>query len=134
MLPHRHPLVLLDGVTDIEAGVSGTGLKNVSVSDPVFAGHFPGTPIYPGVYMIEAAAQTSGIVAAAAVTAETSIGYLASVRRFNFRTLVVPGDRLSIDVRRGSAISGLVEFRCALRVDGRPVADGSIALALGVDG
>jgi 3-hydroxyacyl-[acyl-carrier-protein] dehydratase len=136
-LPHRHPLALLDRVEIDEPGLRGTGVKNISISDPVFAGHFPGRPIYPGVLLIEAAGQAAGVVATydpdarpdAAPPAGEEIAYLANVRKFAFRRLVVPGDQLRIEVTRGASCGQLVSFSVLLRVDGAVVASGSLAIA-----
>lgn len=132
-LPHRHPFVLLDGVEDVEPAVSGVGIKNITISDPVFQGHFPGQPIYPGVMMIEAAAQTCGIIATASPEplAKASIGYLATVKRFAFKELVVPGDQLQIRCKRHVSIGSLIEFKCTVLVGNRTVAEGSLAVSVG---
>ncbi|MFH5879173.1 3-hydroxyacyl-ACP dehydratase FabZ [Arthrobacter sp. NA-172] len=125
-LPHRHPFVLLDGVESVDPGVAGIGLKNITISDPVFAGHFPGQPIYPGVLMIEAAGQTCGIIATASTDPDTdaSIGYLATVKRFTFKELVLPGDQLLIHCRRHVSIGSLIEFKCVINVGKKTVAEG----------
>ena len=133
-LPHRHPFVLLDGLHSIVSGVSGVGVKNISISDPVFAGHFPGRPIYPGVLMIEAAAQVCGVIATDSddVTEDSaSIGYLATVKRFAFKELVVPGDQLHIHCRKHVSLGSLIEFKCTLMVGKRTVAEGSLAISVG---
>lgn len=133
-LPHRHPFVLLDGLHSIEPGVSGVGIKNISISDPVFAGHFPGRPIYPGVLMIEAAAQACGVIGTYTDEADGSrgsIGYLATVKRFAFKELVLPGDQLQIDCRKHVSLGSLIEFKCALTVGRKTVAEGSLAISVG---
>lgn len=133
-LPHRHPLVLLDGLHSIDPGVSGVGIKNISISDPVFAGHFPGKPVYPGVMMIEAAAQACGVIGTFADDVDgdqASIGYLATVKRFAFKELVVPGDQLQILCRRHVSVGSLIEFKCTLTVGRKTVAEGSLAISVG---
>jgi 3-hydroxyacyl-[acyl-carrier-protein] dehydratase len=133
-LPHRHPFVLLDGLHSIDPGVSGTAIKNISISDPVFAGHFPGKPIYPGVMMIEAAAQACGIIGTYSDDPDTgsaSIGYLATIKRFAFKELVVPGDQLQIQCRRHVSVGSLIEFKCTLTVGRKTVAEGSLAISIG---
>lgn len=133
-LPHGHPFLLLDEVDVQEAGVRGVGLKNVTISDPVFSGHFPGNPLYPGILLIEAAAQTAGIVATADEAAATlgipSRGaYLANVRRFAFKQLVRPGDQLRIETVKNSVLAQLVTFSVTIRVSNSVVATGSISLS-----
>ena len=127
-LPHRHPFLLLDRVDDLEIGVSAVGTKNVSITDPVFAGHFPGNPIYPGVHMVEVAAQLCGLVGAPDEQGPV-LGYLASIKRFKFLALVVPGDQLRISVRAGASIGALTEFAVEITVAGRVVASGVLAIA-----
>lgn len=129
-LPHRHPLLLLDRVDDLEVGVSAVGTKNVSISDPVFAGHFPGNPIYPGVHMIEVAAQLCGLIGSSDEQGSV-LGYLASIKRFRFRALVVPGDQMKITARAGASIGALTEFAVEITVDGVVVASGVLAIARG---
>jgi len=129
LLPHRHPFLLLDRVEDLIAGESAVGVKNVSISDPVFAGHFPGRPVFPGVLLVEASAQTCGIVLAA--TMDTPVlGYLASIKRFKFIEIVRPGDRLRIRANVGVSVGALTEFSVELRSDTSVVASGSLAVAL----
>jgi len=161
-LPHRHPFVLVDRVRDLQPGVSATGCKSITVSDPVFAGHFPGEPIYPGVLVIEASAQVCGLIlpgvgdasataasatatgaaasatvtgaaASATVTGGARIAYLASVKRFRFRQLIRPGDTLELRCRAGVTVAALTEFAVTVSVGGRVVADGVLALAVGAD-
>lgn len=129
LLPHRHPFLLLDRVDELEPGASGLGVKNISIADPVFAGHFPGEPIYPGVLMIETAAQLCGIVLAAAA-AEPALGYLASIKRFKFIEIVRPGDSLRIRAEKRTEFAALHEFAVELSAEGRIVASGSLAIAL----
>lgn len=127
-LPHRHPFLLLDRVDELVPGVSAVGIKNISIADPVFAGHFPGNPIYPGVQMVEVAAQLCGLVISSDGDGPV-LGYLASIKRFKFSALVVPGDRLTIRTRAGVSIGSLTEFTTELTVDGKSVASGTLAIA-----
>jgi 3-hydroxyacyl-[acyl-carrier-protein] dehydratase len=129
-LPHRHPFVMLDAVTELVASHSGTAIKNISISDPVFEGHFPGEPIYPGVLLVESAAHLCGLVAAEVDGGETRIGYLASIKRFRFTTLVRPGDRVRIQAVAGTRFGGMSDFSVTLTVDEKDVASGSLVIAL----
>ena len=131
VLPHRHPFVMLDRLEVTEPGKSGIGYKNISIADPVFAGHFPQQAIYPGVLLIEAAGHTCGIVhTAAEAEGESRIGFLAGVRKFSFKKVVVPGDVVTIQVRKRTALGDLFEYECKLLVDGGIVAEGSVAVAM----
>lgn len=127
-LPHRHPFLLLDRVDDLEIGVSAVGTKNISITDPVFAGHFPDNPIYPGVHMVEVAAQLCGLIGLSDERGPV-LGYLASIKRFKFLALVVPGDQMRISARAGASIGALTEFAVEITVAGRVVATGVLAIA-----
>ena len=100
ILPHRYPFLLLDRVTKMEKGVSIEGYKNVSISEPVFQGHFPDHPIYPGVMIIEGMAQAGGVLAFKSSNekdqeeASNKVVYFMSIDNAKFRSPVTPGDQL----------------------------------------
>ncbi|MEA3289119.1 MAG: 3-hydroxyacyl-ACP dehydratase FabZ [Campylobacterota bacterium] len=99
ILPHRYPFLLVDRITDMIEGESITGYKNVSISEPVFEGHFPGHPIYPGVMILEGMAQAGGILAlkSSGLSEEElqkKVIYFMSIDKAKFRNPVKPGDRL----------------------------------------
>ena len=112
ILPHRYPFLLVDRVTKIDKGVSMEGYKNISISEPVFQGHFPDHPIYPGVMIIEGMAQAGGILAfkslgeADAEEADNKVVYFMSIDKAKFRAPVTPGDqllyRISVTRQRGA--------------------------------
>ncbi len=111
LLPHRYPFLLIDRVTDYEEGKYLIGLKNVTVNEPQFTGHFPKLPIFPGVLILEAMAQATGLLAFATFGApsENELYYFASIDKAKFRKPVSPGDQLIIEVeflkeRRGIAM------------------------------
>jgi len=122
---------MVDRVVDIEPGISGVGLKNVTITDPVFSGHFPEFAIYPGVLLIESAGHVSGIVEMAGQLDEgsQSIGILAGIHKFAFKNPVVPGDQVRICVKRKVGAGALFEYDCLLTAGERVVATGSIAIA-----
>lgn len=128
LLPHRQPMLMIDCIVELDPGRSAVGLKNVSASDPAFAGHFPGEPVYPGVHMVEAAAQVSGIILASG-TDYNGFGYLASVRRFKFSRIVRPADQLRISATKKIDYGSLTEFAVELTVEGKTAASGSLAIA-----
>lgn len=99
ILPHRYPFLLVDRITEMDEGKSIVGYKNVSISEPVFEGHFPGHPIYPGVMILEGMAQAGGILAlkSAGLSDEElkkKVIYFMSIDRAKFRNPVKPGDKL----------------------------------------
>jgi len=112
ILPHRYPFLLLDRVTKLEKGVSIEGYKNVSISEPVFQGHFPDHPIYPGVMIIEGMAQAGGVLAFKSSSDEAQedmsnkVVYFMSIDKAKFRSPVTPGDqlvyRLTVIKQRGA--------------------------------
>jgi 3-hydroxyacyl-[acyl-carrier-protein] dehydratase len=112
ILPHRYPFLLVDRVTELEKGVSIEAYKNVSISEPVFQGHFPDHPIYPGVMIIEGMAQAGGILAFQSSSAENQeemndkVVYFMSIDKAKFRSPVTPGDqlvyRLTVVKQRGA--------------------------------
>ncbi len=100
ILPHRYPFLLVDRITELTPGEYIEGLKNVSISEPVFQGHFPGHPIYPGVMIIEGMAQAGGVLAfksmdiASQEEIESKVVYFMSIDNAKFRAPVTPGDQL----------------------------------------
>lgn len=98
ILPHRYPLLLVDRIIELEPGVRALGYKNITYNEPVFTGHFPGNPLLPGVYMIEAMAQLGGAVVLEPGEFTRKVPYLAGIDKAKFRRPVVPGDRLMMEV------------------------------------
>lgn len=97
ILPHRYPFLLVDRIVDLEPGVKAVGVKNVSINEPFFMGHFPGNPIMPGVLIIEAMAQVAGIMAFRSGVQGDTV-YFMSIEKAKFRRPVVPGDQLRLDI------------------------------------
>lgn len=96
-LPHRYPFLFLDRIVEFEPGRRIVGIKNVSIDEPFFAGHFPGIPIMPGVLIVEAMAQAGGFLALKAIGDEGKIAFFAGIDNCRFRRPVVPGDRLRLE-------------------------------------
>ena len=123
MLPHRFPFLLVDRVLDTDGESYIEGLKNVTVNEPCFQGHFPENPIFPGVLLIEAMAQTAGLMLLAGADRTKAFDtVLLSVDQAKFRRKVLPGDQLRIraDLRQRRASSA--KFSCSVRVEGALVA------------
>ncbi|MGA9335715.1 MAG: 3-hydroxyacyl-ACP dehydratase FabZ [Rudaea sp.] len=133
MLPHRYPFLMVDRVTDLVPNKSLRALKNVSVNEPCFQGHFPGHPVMPGVLIIEALAQASGLLVQLSlkreVGTERSLFYLAKVDKAKFTKLVVPGDQLVLDVELKRMLRGMGLFACRASVAGKSVAEAELLCA-----
>ena len=98
VLPHRYPILLVDRITELEPMVRVRGYKNITYNEPVFMGHFPGNPLLPGVYMLEAMAQLGGAVVLEPGEFTRKTPYLAGIDKAKFRRPVIPGDRLDMEV------------------------------------
>lgn len=119
-LPHRYPFLLVDRVLDWTSGQSIRGLKNVTINEPFFPGHFPGTPIMPGVLMIEAMAQLAGVLVFASAgerPGENQIYYLAGVDKARFKRPVTPGDQLIMEAELLTQRRTLSKFAVRATVD-----------------
>jgi len=113
LLPHRYPILLVDRILEIVPGESLTALKNITVNEPQFTGHFPEQPIMPGVYMVEAMAQAAGILAFKTdniVPDEGSTYYLAGIDKTRFKRPVVPGDQLRMEIKLLKSRRGIWVF------------------------
>ncbi|MDH3383136.1 MAG: 3-hydroxyacyl-ACP dehydratase FabZ [Deltaproteobacteria bacterium] len=97
LLPHRYPFLLLDRIVEWEPGRRIVGIKNVTINEPFFTGHFPGYPIMPGVLIIEALAQVGGFLALKAMEDEKKIAYFGGIDNCKFRRPVLPGDQLRLE-------------------------------------
>ena len=126
-LPHRYPFLLIDRVLEmaVEPEKRLIGVKNISVNEPFFSGHFPGNPIMPGVLMIEAMAQAAGMLAHLDAEIEGKKGelyYLIKVDNARFTQVVVPGDQLILDVIQKRIKRRMGWYECQASVEGKPVA------------
>lgn len=124
MLPHRYPFIMIDRVKDIVPGVSGTGVKNITINEPFFQGHFPENPVMPGVLQIEAMAQTAGIVVLMMLPEEeryNQMVYFMTLDDAKFRKPVVPGDVLEMKVTKEQVVRNVFKFRGQAYVDGKLV-------------
>ncbi|HLI18878.1 MAG TPA: 3-hydroxyacyl-ACP dehydratase FabZ [Rhodanobacteraceae bacterium] len=125
ILPHRFPFLLVDRVVELTLGQSIVAIKNVTVNEPFFQGHFPGHPVMPGVLIVEALAQASGLLIGLSGTAtdkDDRIFYLAKVDNARFLKPVVPGDQLRLEVQLKRLIRGMGIFTACAVVDGKDAA------------
>jgi 3-hydroxyacyl-[acyl-carrier-protein] dehydratase len=135
MIPHRPPFLLLDRVIELDPPSRAVGLKNVTIGEPWFAGHFPQRAIMPGVLVTECLAQLAGVLMAAEAaaapraTAADAIGVLAEVKQFRFRRAVVPGDQMRLEVELKRKIGGVREFACLASVAAGRAAHGALVIA-----
>ncbi len=127
-LPHRYPFLLVDRVTDLAPGERVKGYKNVTINEPFFAGHFPDHPIMPGVLIVEAMAQVSGVLAMVTrkTRPEDSVYYLAGVDNTRFKRPVVPGDRLDMESELLVERKALMKFDCRAHVAGELACESQI--------
>ena len=120
-LPHRYPMLLVDRVVHIEPGKDIKALKNVSINEPYFNGHFPNRPVMPGVLMIEALAQTAGLLSFATLgveLADDQVFYFVGIDNARFKRPVQPGDQLVLDVTLERSKAGIFKFKGKASVDG----------------
>ena len=131
LLPHRYPFLLVDRIIDIDGDKSATGIKNVTMNEPHFQGHFPEQPVMPGVLIVEAMAQTAGAICINTLaTDKPSLVYFMTIDNAKFRKPVVPGDRLEIHVRKLKQRGNLWRFACEAMVEGAKVAEAEISAML----
>lgn len=125
LLPHRYPMLMLDRLCEIVPNESALGIKNVSMNEPFFGGHFPGKPIMPGVLIIEAMAQTAGALVVYSLNdaAHDKIVYFMSIEEAKFRKPVVPGDRLEMRVTKQRSRGSVWKFTGVTTVEGVVVAE-----------
>jgi 3-hydroxyacyl-[acyl-carrier-protein] dehydratase len=132
MLPHRYPMLLVDRILSVVPGESIIGIKNVTVNEPHFQGHFPGLPIMPGVLIIEAMAQLSGVLAAKSLdlVSGENVFYLLGVDNCKFRKAVTPGDTLVMEVTFEQKRNNFFKFQATAKVGDELAAEASIMAML----
>lgn len=131
MLPHRYPFLLVDRVVDFEEGQWLKAIKNVSVNEPCFTGHFPGQPIFPGVLILEAMAQATGVLAVKSYgkLKEDELYYFASIDKARFKRPVLPGDQILLEVNFLKEKRGISLFTGKAYVDGKVVCEAELMCA-----
>lgn len=121
MIPHRYPMLMIDRMKDVIPNVSATGIKNVTINEHFFQGHFPQKPVMPGVLIVEAMAQTAGVLIAKTIGPEAAKGklvYFMTIDEARFRRPVVPGDQLIIKVKKERNVRNVWKFSGVATVDG----------------
>ena len=138
LLPHRYPFLLVDRVLELDPHKRILAIKNVSINEPFFLGHFPGHPVMPGVLVLEALAQAGGLLTQLSAESDGNgadqqekLFYLVKIDNARFSSMVVPGDRLELEVKLKRMIRNMAMYECAARVDGKQVASADILCAEG---
>ncbi|MEE9198735.1 MAG: 3-hydroxyacyl-ACP dehydratase FabZ [Dehalococcoidia bacterium] len=131
ILPHRWPFLLVDKIQELEPGIRAIGIKNVSINEPFFQGHFPGHPIMPGVLIVEALAQVGSVALLSLEENRGKVGYFAGIDSFRFRRPVRPGDVLRLEVTLTKMRRGIGKGEARAEVEGTLVAKGELIFALG---
>ncbi len=129
MIPHRYPFLMIDKVTEVNPGESAVGIKNVTINEPQFQGHFPSYPVMPGVLIIEAMAQTAAVLVmdTLGIEAEGRLVYFMSIESARFRKPVRPGDSVRIFVEKQQKRGNVWKFKGEARVDGTLMAEATYA-------
>ena len=133
LLPHRYPFLLLDRITEFESGKSVKALKNVTINEPFFQGHFSHFPVMPGVLILEAMAQASGMLAFKSTDMrpdENNVYFFVGIDKARFRQPVRPGDQLIIDVEVNRVTKGMWKFDSRATVDGKLAASAQLMCTL----
>jgi UDP-3-O-[3-hydroxymyristoyl] N-acetylglucosamine deacetylase/3-hydroxyacyl-[acyl-carrier-protein] dehydratase len=130
ILPHREPFLFVDRITQLEKGKRAVGIKNVTINDYFFKGHFPGKPVMPGVLIIEAMAQVGGVMMLAAQENWGKLAYFMAADKVKFRKTVLPGDQLVMEITAGKIKSKTGQVFAKATVDGKVVAEAELMFAL----
>ncbi|TBL73080.1 3-hydroxyacyl-ACP dehydratase FabZ [Paenibacillus thalictri] len=129
-IPHRYPFLLVDRILEVEPGVRAKGLKNVTINEPFFAGHFPGYPVMPGVLIVEALAQVGSVAMLKVEANQGKLGFFAGIDGFRFRGQVFPGDTLTLEVEITRLKGAIGKGQATAKVGDRVVAEGELMFAL----
>lgn len=130
IIPHRPPFLLVDRITEIEFGKRAVGIKNVTINEPFFVGHFPEYPVMPGVLITEALAQVGAVAILGLESNRGKIGFLAGLDGFRFRGQVVPGDTLQLEVEITRLKGSIGKGHAIAKVGDKVIAEGDIMFAL----
>jgi 3-hydroxyacyl-[acyl-carrier-protein] dehydratase len=130
ILPHRFPFLMVDRILEITPGVRAVGIKNVTINEPFFCGHWPGNPVMPGVLVLEAMAQVGGIMLLTLTPDTDQIALFGGVQKARFRHQVNPGDQLRLEVEMVRRKGAIGRVKATATVDAKVVADAELTFAL----
>jgi 3-hydroxyacyl-[acyl-carrier-protein] dehydratase len=130
-LPHSFPFRMVDRILEIDPGKRAIAIKNVSIDEPYFLGHFSNEPIMPGVLILEALAQTGGLAFQSSFEREEGMPFLARVDEFRLKRKVIPGDQIILEAEIIHVFSHLAKVKVLARVEGQTIAEGMLVLAKG---
>ena len=130
VLPHRYPFLLVDKMIEVVPGERAKGIKNVTINEPFFQGHFPGYPVMPGVLIVEAMAQVGAFVLLSMEEHKGKIALFAGIDNMRFKKQVVPGDVLEIEMEIGKMRGPIGKGRGTAKVDGKIAATGELMFAI----
>ena len=147
LLPHKYPFLLIDRVVKLDPGKSAVGIKNVTINEPYFTGHFPGEPIVPGVLIVESLAQLTAVMYCTGAFPEDTnwddmdsleidyaaiadkVGYLVDIRNMKFKRIVRPGDSMELRVRKKAQFANLMQIQVEALVDGQVAVEGTLSVS-----
>jgi 3-hydroxyacyl-[acyl-carrier-protein] dehydratase len=130
ILPHRYPFLLVDRILEIEEGKKAVGIKNVTINEPFFQGHFPGNPIMPGVLIVEAMAQVGAVAILSMEEYKGKLAVFAGMEKMRFRKQVIPGDTLRLEAELTAIKRGIGKAQVKATVDGKVAAEGEVMFAI----
>ncbi|GED56777.1 3-hydroxyacyl-ACP dehydratase FabZ [Brevibacillus formosus] len=130
IIPHRYPFLLVDKIEELELGKRAVGIKNVTINEPFFQGHFPGYPVMPGVLIVEALAQVGAVAMLSMEEHQGKIGLFAGIDEFRFKDQVKPGDTLVLEVELTRVRGTVGKGHGRALVNGKVVAEGGLMFAL----
>ncbi len=129
-IPHRYPFLLVDKILEIEEGKRAVGLKNVTINEPFFQGHFPGYPVMPGALILESLAQVGAVAVLSLPENKGKLGMFVGVDKFKFKSQVKPGDTLQLEAEMLQMRMNIGKAKVKATVDGKMVAGGEISFAI----